>query len=145
MSPESQEFAHLFEAAILGWRPQEGDWSVEQMRQHLLTYPNGAKALCHGSSLVSLVFFQQLPGVVEILYLFTLSSSRGQGFMGSLLNVLFLEFNDREFWLEVRQSNQAAKALYLKWGFHLCGQRPHYYSDGSTALLMSRPASLSLK
>lgn len=65
--------------------------------------------------------------------------------MEGLLSSLFLEFNDHDFWLEVRESNQAARALYVKWGFQLSGQRSHYYSDGSTALLMSRPASLSLK
>ena len=36
----------------------------------------------------------------------------------------------REIFLEVRPSNPAAKALYLKSGFEQVGQRPDYYSAG---------------
>ena len=39
--------------------------------------------------------------------------------------------------LEVRVSNQAAQALYRKFGFRQVGMRPRYYSDtGEDALLM---------
>lgn len=36
----------------------------------------------------------------------------------------------REIFLEVRPSNPAARALYLKNGFEQVGQRPDYYSAG---------------
>ena len=38
--------------------------------------------------------------------------------------------------LEVRASNQAAQNLYLRYGFHVEGRRPHYYGDGEDALIM---------
>lgn len=39
--------------------------------------------------------------------------------------------------LEVRASNQAAKTLYHNLGFVEEGLRPHYYSNGEDAILMS--------
>jgi ribosomal-protein-alanine N-acetyltransferase len=42
----------------------------------------------------------------------------------------------RAFFLEVSVANIAARALYTKAGFVRAGQRPHYYSDGSDALVL---------
>ena len=39
--------------------------------------------------------------------------------------------------LEVRAGNDAAKALYRKFGFTEDGVRPNYYSNGEDAILMS--------
>lgn len=38
--------------------------------------------------------------------------------------------------LEVRQSNEAAQALYASAGFTVTGERPRYYSNGETAVEM---------
>lgn len=44
--------------------------------------------------------------------------------------------------LEVRASNQAALALYRRFGFREVGTRPRYYADnGEDALLMDRELS----
>jgi [ribosomal protein S18]-alanine N-acetyltransferase len=40
--------------------------------------------------------------------------------------------------LEVRESNAAAQAMYLKFGFRATGKRPRYYRDnGEDAVLMT--------
>src|SRR5690606_22474845 len=40
--------------------------------------------------------------------------------------------------LEVRLSNQAARQLYIRFGFRPVGLRPHYYTDnGEDALIMT--------
>ena len=40
--------------------------------------------------------------------------------------------------LEVRQANQAAQAMYRKFGFEVTGRRPRYYRDnGEDAILMT--------
>jgi ribosomal-protein-alanine N-acetyltransferase len=50
--------------------------------------------------------------------------------------------NTRVVSLEVRASNQAAQALYRKFGFRAVGTRPKYYADnGEDALLMDRELS----
>jgi ribosomal protein S18 acetylase RimI-like enzyme len=38
--------------------------------------------------------------------------------------------------LEVRESNQAARALYAKWGFREAGRRRDYYRDPAEAALL---------
>ena len=40
--------------------------------------------------------------------------------------------------LEVAETNEAARALYRCAGFAAVGRRPHYYADGADAVLMSR-------
>ncbi len=39
-------------------------------------------------------------------------------------------------WLEVRASNQAAQALYIRCGYVEMGRRPRYYRDGEDAITM---------
>ena len=42
--------------------------------------------------------------------------------------------------LEVRDSNEAAQALYRSFGFEVAGRRPRYYTDdGEDALVMTTP------
>jgi ribosomal-protein-alanine N-acetyltransferase len=44
----------------------------------------------------------------------------------------------RRAFLEVREGNQAAQAMYRKYGFEVTGRRPKYYKDNSEdALLMT--------
>jgi ribosomal-protein-alanine N-acetyltransferase len=39
--------------------------------------------------------------------------------------------------LEVRESNQAARAFYTQWGFQMIGRRRNYYRDpGEDAILL---------
>lgn len=71
---------------------------------------------------------------------------RGRGLGELLLVAMFDEaFRRHTNWLtlEVRVSNEAAQALYLKYGFHEQGRRLRYYSDNNEdALIMwSEPLS----
>lgn len=60
--------------------------------------------------------------------------------VGSLLALRLIELAicKRVHWLtlEVRESNEAARALYEKFGFKKIGVRPRYYADGEDALIM---------
>ena len=53
--------------------------------------------------------------------------------LGSRLLVEFLDQarakGARTLFLEVRESNHAARALYQKWSFEESGRRPRYYSE----------------
>src|SRR5213078_3750776 len=52
------------------------------------------------------------------------------------------DLNARVMTLEVRLSNQAAKALYARFGFRPVGIRPRYYSDnGEDALILTVESS----
>ncbi|MDA8962035.1 ribosomal protein S18-alanine N-acetyltransferase [Congregibacter sp.] len=81
-----------------------------------------------------------------LLNLVVVPKARSQGLARNLLDALL----DRlvisgvsRLFLEVRQSNVIAQALYLSAGFQRDGQRAHYYPSHSggaaeTAILMSR-------
>lgn len=60
--------------------------------------------------------------------------------IGSLLVLRLVELAilKRVHWLtlEVRESNQAARQLYEKFGFKKIGTRPGYYADGEDAVIM---------
>ena len=40
--------------------------------------------------------------------------------------------------LEVRDTNETAKAFYKSMGFKTIGNRPNFYKDGSDALLLTK-------
>ncbi len=80
-------------------------------------------------------------GVAEIERVGVLPARRGDGWGAALVNqsvAAFANRNAREVWLEVRESNAAARALYAKCGFDESGRRRAYYDDGEDALLMKR-------
>ena len=65
---------------------------------------------------------------------------RGKKVGSGLMTELIKEAKKRgatRMTLEVRPSNTAALALYVKFGFRDCGHRPHYYLDnGEDAVIM---------
>ena len=64
---------------------------------------------------------------------------RGQGIGAKLLDraINVLEVHDAEtVKLEVRESNEAARDLYRRFGFEYRHTIPRYYGDGENALLM---------
>ncbi|HWJ68261.1 MAG TPA: ribosomal protein S18-alanine N-acetyltransferase [Nocardioides sp.] len=44
--------------------------------------------------------------------------------------------------LEVREDNEAARALYARHGFGELGRRQRYYRDGTTAVVLSTPVTM---
>ncbi len=59
---------------------------------------------------------------------------------GLLLSVIDMatKLQTKIITLEVRESNRSAQQMYLKYGFHVVGKRPRYYSDNQEdAVLMS--------
>ncbi len=80
-------------------------------------------------------------GVAEIERIGVLPTQRGQGFGALLVREAIVAFgnrNAREIWLEVREGNAAARALYARCEFEESGRRRAYYDDGEDAILMRR-------
>lgn len=64
---------------------------------------------------------------------------RRQGIGRQLLDWAHWQFPENEFWLEVRESNAAAIALYESAGYRQVGFRKRYYRDPEEgAVLMTR-------
>ena len=82
--------------------------------------------------IVGFVGIWLMPDEAHIVTIAVRESHRGRG-IGELLLIAAIELaalDDREVvTLEVRASNQAAQALYEKYGFKRVGVRHRYYSD----------------
>ena len=77
----------------------------------------------------------------EILNLAVLPGYRRRGLGRRLLEqglALLVGRGVREAYLEVRESNQAARDLYLGFGFRPVGMRPHYYRNPAEDALVLR-------
>jgi ribosomal-protein-alanine N-acetyltransferase len=77
----------------------------------------------------------------EILNLAVLPGHRRQGVGRRLLEqglALLIGSGVREAYLEVRESNRAARDLYLGFGFRPVGMRPHYYRNPAEDALVLR-------
>lgn len=84
-------------------------------------------------------------GQSEILNIAVSNSARRGGAGSALLDAAVeraTEAGAPEMWLEVRESNDAARALYARKGFEIVGRRPRYYETPvEDALVMKRVAS----
>jgi ribosomal-protein-alanine N-acetyltransferase len=84
-----------------------------------------------------LVIRQTAPDEAEILNIAVDPAHRRRGLARRLLAAALRQ--PRTFFLEVRESNAAAQALYRSLGFTACGHRPGYYRHpDEPAVLMRR-------
>ena len=93
-------------------------------------------------------YFVAMPGFEEmhLLNVTVAAHHQGQGHARRLLAELYAlsaSFAATAVWLEVRQSNARARALYLREGFTEAGNRRDYYpapqGQREDAILMTRP------
>ncbi|MFG6502955.1 ribosomal protein S18-alanine N-acetyltransferase [Microbacterium sp. P05] len=69
------------------------------------------------------------------------ASARGRGRGRALLRALLAEAGNRgirEVFLDVREDNASAQALYVSEGFVEIGRRPNYYPDGNVDAIVMR-------
>jgi ribosomal-protein-alanine N-acetyltransferase len=82
--------------------------------------------------LIAFLIANHLSGEWELENLVVEPTFRRKGVGTMLLNELLIQAraaDNESVFLEVRESNQAARALYLKWGFEQHGRRRAYYSS----------------
>jgi [ribosomal protein S18]-alanine N-acetyltransferase len=73
----------------------------------------------------------------EVLNLAVAPEFRRQGIARELLGVLFHDYHGT-FFLEVRESNQAAQMCYKALGFQLVTRRPDYYESPPEAAIVMK-------
>ena len=88
----------------------------------------------HGGSLSGFVFARKNAEDCELENVVVSGAVRRRGIASALLESLLREARDlgvERMFLEVRESNSAARALYEKCGFKITGRRSSYYRDPS--------------
>src|SRR5713101_324320 len=98
--------------------------------------------LCElNGEVIAVLQWRHLGVEAEILGVAVPTRHRRKGYARFLLkNLLHLaqEHSTREVFLEVRESNVAALALYREFGFEATARRPNYYRDPIEAALVLR-------
>ncbi len=135
--------AHFDMIRSIEHRAHSHPWKDSMLRNF-----NGRGACNYGlfdgnGVLVGYFYAQNIVGEISLLNIAVDANWQGNGIGRNLLNKLIelAEQNHAEsIWLEVRESNQAAIALYENTGFHEVDRRINYYPTASgkeDALLMS--------
>ncbi len=75
----------------------------------------------------AVVFVEQ--NEADLFALATAPAFRKKGIASSLLDTIQNSFGIKKISLELRASNEAAKQLYLKYGFRVDGIKKGYYAD----------------
>jgi ribosomal-protein-alanine N-acetyltransferase len=109
--------------SILGESPEAAQW-----------IPDGERFLIAEPEEGFLVWRYTTPDEVEILNLAVAPACRRQGVAKALLGAL----PKADIFLEVRESNQAARGLYRAAGFCEAGLRPGYYKNPSEGAIVMR-------
>ena len=112
-------------------------WNLEQIEADLKQANTEYFYLYDDQILIGFLALQALAGELEITQLAVKKAYQGQGLANQLMG--FLADRPEGIFLEVRASNQVAKALYEKHGFQPVGQRKNYYQNPvEDAILMVR-------
>jgi [ribosomal protein S18]-alanine N-acetyltransferase len=94
-----------------------------------------------GRGLAGYLIGRDVAGTGEVLNLAVAPEHRRQGIAGALLEAGLTALRRRrvdEVFLEVRESNRSAQALYLGHGFRPVGQRAAYYRNPRENALVLR-------
>jgi ribosomal-protein-alanine N-acetyltransferase len=117
--------------------PQAAEWSAGALLEGLA----GCLVAQIGDRLAGFLLFREIaPAEREILNLAVDPALRRRG-VASRLIAEFLHSDEGDVFLEVRESNEDAKAFYVRRGFAEVGLRPGYYHRPvEDAVVMKRPA-----
>ena len=112
-------------------------WNLEQIEADVKQANTEYFYLYEAQALIGFLAIQDLAGELEITQLAVKKAYQGQGLANQLME--FLADRPERIFLEVRASNQVARALYEKHGFLPVGQRKNYYQNPvEVAILMAR-------
>lgn len=127
------EFADLSQiAAIQSESPETTQWDVAEYLQYDLRV-----AIHHNQVVGFLVARSVAEGEHEVLNLAVAPQFRRQGIARQLLDCL-VKYSRSTVFLEVRESNRAAIALYQSLNFHQVSRRSEYYSSPPEAAIVMK-------
>ena len=94
-----------------------------------------------GDALVGFALWRSVADEAEILTVGVKPSARRAGLGAQLLAEMLMASRAagaKALFLEVAETNAAARALYARAGFAAISERPRYYRNGDTAIVMRR-------
>jgi ribosomal-protein-alanine N-acetyltransferase len=116
-------------------------WGEDEVYRLLVDSNVVAHRILQGRKLIGFALSRLAAGEAEILSIAIAPQRRGRGLSRSLLDLHLRRLaglGARAVFLEVGESNMAARALYRRVGFHQVGRREGYYQGGTSALVLRR-------
>jgi [ribosomal protein S18]-alanine N-acetyltransferase len=135
-------------AFVAGWPPTafEKELATNAMARYLLLERVGGMARAEAIGFAGLWLMVDQAHIVTVA---VHPDERRRNYGSLLVHAMLLlarESGMDEATLEVRQSNDAARALYRRYGFHEVGSRKRYYPDnGEDAVIMTTPSLTSAR
>ncbi len=112
-------------------------WTIEQVVADLALDTTEYFYVYDQEEVVGFLALQNLVGELEVTNIAVLKAYQGRGYASQLMK--YLEERSEPIFLEVRDSNQVAQALYRKFGFDSLGIRKNYYHEPQEdAVIMRR-------
>ena len=127
------------EISLIENRIHRNPWSKEQIKESFQNKNNLAIGTFNQDELIGYCFMLIAQTEAEILNIAIDINFQRKGLGETLLKECFERLKShkvKNLFLEVRQSNHAAKNLYSKMGFKTIGIRKNYYSDNEDASSM---------
>lgn len=118
-------------------------WSEASFREALTSAWTFGIVAQTGRGVAGYLIAREVAGTGEVLNLAVAPEARRRGIGGALLEAGLVALRHRrvtEVFLEVRESNRSAQALYLGRGFRPVGQRAAYYRNPREDALVLRLA-----
>ncbi len=119
-------------AAIHRAAMPEAAWSVDAWRS-LLSAPGARTRIAMDGRTVPIGFLhlRTAGDEAEVVMIATHPSAQRRGIATALIEDAAASLDGRTLFLEVAVSNDAARALYARFGFEPVGRRPGYYRTAS--------------
>jgi [ribosomal protein S18]-alanine N-acetyltransferase len=118
-------------------------WSEESFREALISAWTFCLVAQNVREMIGYLVGREVAGTGEVLNLAVAPEFRRRGVGGALLRAGLTALRQRrvdEVFLEVRESNHSAQALYVSHGFRPVGQRSAYYRNPREDALVLRLA-----
>jgi ribosomal-protein-alanine N-acetyltransferase len=132
----------LCQVARIEQQAMPAPWSEEQLQAEIEAGNSIALVVEYNDHLCGYAFFRTCLPECELVHLVVAPEWQRRGAAFVLLEQALADFSGQGYamcFLEVRESNDAARRLYAKAGFLQTGTRKYYYSQPvEDALLMSR-------
>lgn len=114
-------------------------WSFSQLADSVLSDKFKGILAEEGGEIVATAAINFGLDEADLVNVLVAAKIRKRGVGSAMLEALLEECKKRELkklFLEVRESNIPAIALYKKYGFEKISERKKYYGDGETAVVM---------
>ena len=131
------ELQHLGQIMPIEKESFEFPWTEDQIKHELINNKTAFNiGLFQNDTLFAYSLSHLIQDELHINNFAVKKSKRNEGLGFELLERTILQSKAKTIYLEVNETNNAAIALYEKYGFKSFYTRKNYYPDGANALIM---------